>query len=435
MASPGKPEQERARVRRGAGRRQAAEGEAEAAAAGAGAARRRRPRRAERRRGPASSRGRGSRRRTAPRGAPSGQPPASLPAAAGRRRPPCRGQPRRAPGGALSASGATWAAWATGVAFNGGSALGRAARPVPSRAGRCGEETTAAAAQLVAEKEGFSPPASFPPPSAPARPWLPGGRERSARRLPAPAQDGAAARHDGRRRARGPGPSRPRSAAVPPPPPAGGRERGGWSAPPSAGPPGAQRGSARPEQTLRAEPGIILGPPRAPPLPAAGHGAAAVGLPASPPHRAAPLCNPLPAPGEAARGDGPGEGAKAAIDSIDRAAGRLQGLRWTPRGARTLRGGGPGGGGAGPYRLLRAAGTAPPRRPLRGARPGRSPPGFFDQSEMSLQEGSHLQALIPLEVCNHPDICWKSSTASCKLSRRLLDCVEDTIFIQELLNE
>ncbi|XP_055647506.1 translation initiation factor IF-2-like isoform X1 [Falco peregrinus] len=225
-------------------------------------------------------------------------------------------------------------------------------------------------------------------------------------------------------------PQPPRSAAVPPPPPAGGRERGGWSAPPSAGPPGAQRGSARPEQTLRAEPGIILGPPRAPPLPAAGHGAAAVGPPASPPHRAAPLCNPLPAPGEAARGDGPGEGAKAAIDSIDRAAGRLQGLRWTPRGARTLRGGGPGGGGAGLYRLLRAAGTAPPRRPLRGARPGRSPPGFFDQSEMSLQEGSHLQALIPLEDCNHPDICWKSSTASCKLSRRLLDCIEDTIFIQ-----
>jgi len=31
---------------------------------------------------------------------------------------------------------------------------------------------------------------------------------------------------------------------------------------------------------------------------------------------------------------------------------------------------------------------------------------------------------------NHPDICWKSGTASCKQSRRLSECVKDNFLIQ-----
>ncbi|GAB0178027.1 hypothetical protein GRJ2_000268000 [Grus japonensis] len=41
-----------------------------------------------------------------------------------------------------------------------------------------------------------------------------------------------------------------------------------------------------------------------------------------------------------------------------------------------------------------------------------------------------LEALILLGYFNHPDICWKSSTASCKQSRRLLECIKDNFLSQ-----
>ncbi|KAK4811192.1 hypothetical protein QYF61_019823 [Mycteria americana] len=49
---------------------------------------------------------------------------------------------------------------------------------------------------------------------------------------------------------------------------------------------------------------------------------------------------------------------------------------------------------------------------------------------LQLQEASCSQALILLGDFNHPDICWKSGTASCKQSRRLLECTEDNFLIQ-----
>jgi len=39
---------------------------------------------------------------------------------------------------------------------------------------------------------------------------------------------------------------------------------------------------------------------------------------------------------------------------------------------------------------------------------------------LQLQKVSQSQVLILLGDINHPDICWKSSTASCRQSRRLL---------------
>ena len=44
---------------------------------------------------------------------------------------------------------------------------------------------------------------------------------------------------------------------------------------------------------------------------------------------------------------------------------------------------------------------------------------------LQLQEASRSQVLILLGDFNHPDICWKSSTASCRQSRRRLECIED----------
>ncbi|KAK4806906.1 hypothetical protein QYF61_012627 [Mycteria americana] len=49
---------------------------------------------------------------------------------------------------------------------------------------------------------------------------------------------------------------------------------------------------------------------------------------------------------------------------------------------------------------------------------------------LQLQEASHSQALVLLGDFNHPDICWKSSTASCRQSRRLLQCIEDNFLSQ-----
>jgi len=49
---------------------------------------------------------------------------------------------------------------------------------------------------------------------------------------------------------------------------------------------------------------------------------------------------------------------------------------------------------------------------------------------LQLQEASCSQALVLLEDFNHPNICWKSSTASCRQSRRLLECIEDNLLSQ-----
>ncbi|KAK4810861.1 hypothetical protein QYF61_008833 [Mycteria americana] len=49
---------------------------------------------------------------------------------------------------------------------------------------------------------------------------------------------------------------------------------------------------------------------------------------------------------------------------------------------------------------------------------------------LQLQEASCLQALVLLGDFNHPGICWKSSTASCRQSRRLLECIEDKFLTQ-----
>ena len=41
-----------------------------------------------------------------------------------------------------------------------------------------------------------------------------------------------------------------------------------------------------------------------------------------------------------------------------------------------------------------------------------------------------MQALVLLGDLNHLDICWKNSTASCRQSRRLLECTEDNFLSQ-----
>ena len=47
-----------------------------------------------------------------------------------------------------------------------------------------------------------------------------------------------------------------------------------------------------------------------------------------------------------------------------------------------------------------------------------------------LQEASHSQALVLLGDFNHPDFCWNSSMASCRLYGRLLECIEDNFLNQ-----
>ena len=44
---------------------------------------------------------------------------------------------------------------------------------------------------------------------------------------------------------------------------------------------------------------------------------------------------------------------------------------------------------------------------------------------LQLQEALGSQAFVLLGDFNHPNIYWKSSTASCRQSRRLLECMED----------
>jgi len=43
---------------------------------------------------------------------------------------------------------------------------------------------------------------------------------------------------------------------------------------------------------------------------------------------------------------------------------------------------------------------------------------------LQLQEASHSQCFVLLQDFNHPDICWKSSMASCRQSRRFLEYIE-----------
>lgn len=43
-----------------------------------------------------------------------------------------------------------------------------------------------------------------------------------------------------------------------------------------------------------------------------------------------------------------------------------------------------------------------------------------------------MKALILLGGFNHPDTYWKSNTANCKQSRRLLECIEDS-FLAEVI--
>ena len=33
---------------------------------------------------------------------------------------------------------------------------------------------------------------------------------------------------------------------------------------------------------------------------------------------------------------------------------------------------------------------------------------------------------------NHPNICWKSSMVSCRVSRRLLECIKDNFLSQKI---
>jgi len=49
---------------------------------------------------------------------------------------------------------------------------------------------------------------------------------------------------------------------------------------------------------------------------------------------------------------------------------------------------------------------------------------------LQLQKALRSQSLVLLEDCNHPDICWKISTASCRRFRRFLECIEDDFLSQ-----
>lgn len=54
---------------------------------------------------------------------------------------------------------------------------------------------------------------------------------------------------------------------------------------------------------------------------------------------------------------------------------------------------------------------------------------------LQLQQASYTQAPVLMGGCfNHPDFCWESHTAGCKLSRRFLECIEDNFLVQVLGN-
>ena len=51
---------------------------------------------------------------------------------------------------------------------------------------------------------------------------------------------------------------------------------------------------------------------------------------------------------------------------------------------------------------------------------------------LQLQEALRSQSLVLLGDFSHPDIYWKSSMASCRQSRKLLECIEDN-FLSQLI--
>ncbi|PKU28413.1 mitochondrial fission process protein 1 [Limosa lapponica baueri] len=51
---------------------------------------------------------------------------------------------------------------------------------------------------------------------------------------------------------------------------------------------------------------------------------------------------------------------------------------------------------------------------------------------LQLQKASRSKALVLLGDFNHPDICWKSNTVSCRQSRRFLECLDDNFLRQEI---
>jgi len=63
-------------------------------------------------------------------------------------------------------------------------------------------------------------------------------------------------------------------------------------------------------------------------------------------------------------------------------------------------------------------------RPPNKGRP--SDKAFF----LHLRAALCSQSLILLGVFSHPDICWKISTASCRQSKRFLECIEDSFLSQ-----
>ena len=51
---------------------------------------------------------------------------------------------------------------------------------------------------------------------------------------------------------------------------------------------------------------------------------------------------------------------------------------------------------------------------------------------LQMQKASCSRALVLVGDFNHPDICWKDHTASCKRSRKLLESTDDNFLVQVL---
>ncbi|GAB0178861.1 hypothetical protein GRJ2_000351400 [Grus japonensis] len=62
------------------------------------------------------------------------------------------------------------------------------------------------------------------------------------------------------------------------------------------------------------------------------------------------------------------------------------------------------------------------------------PPDKEDWADEALYRrtgaASHSQALVLMRDANHPDICWRDSTAGHKQSRTFLECVDDNFLLQ-----
>jgi len=53
-----------------------------------------------------------------------------------------------------------------------------------------------------------------------------------------------------------------------------------------------------------------------------------------------------------------------------------------------------------------------------------------DEALLQLQKWYSLQTLVLMEDFSHPDICWDSSTAGGRQSRRIMESVEDNFLVQ-----